>query len=37
MTTAYVFRDAEQAAGSFALTDAGNIYTSLTNPNNSSF
>ncbi|MDV0442847.1 O-acetylhomoserine aminocarboxypropyltransferase/cysteine synthase family protein [Methanorbis rubei] len=37
MTTAYVFRDAEQAAGRFSLTDAGNIYTRLTNPNNSSF
>lgn len=37
MTTAYVFKDAEQAAGRFNLTDAGNIYTRLTNPNNSSF
>ena len=37
MTTAYVFRDAEQAAGRFALTEPGNIYTRLTNPNNSSF
>lgn len=31
-TTAYVFKDAEEAAGRFALTDAGNIYTRLTNP-----
>ena len=31
-TTSYVFKDAEQAAGRFALTDAGNIYTRLTNP-----
>lgn len=31
-TTAYVFKDAEQAAGRFALTDAGNIYSRLTNP-----
>ena len=31
-TTSYVFKDAEQAAGRFALTDAGPIYTRLTNP-----
>lgn len=31
-TTSYVFENAEQAAGRFALTDAGNIYTRLTNP-----
>lgn len=31
-TTSYVFESAEQAAGRFALTDAGNIYTRLTNP-----
>lgn len=31
-TTSYVFKDAAQAAGRFALTDAGNIYTRLTNP-----
>jgi O-acetylhomoserine (thiol)-lyase len=31
-TTSYVFDDAEQAAGRFALTDAGNIYTRITNP-----
>lgn len=37
MTTAYVFKDAEAAAARFNLTDDGNIYTRLTNPNNSSF
>ena len=31
-TTSYVFQDAEQAAGRFALTDAGPIYTRLGNP-----
>ena len=31
-TTSYVFKDAEQAAGRFALTDAGPIYTRLGNP-----
>ena len=31
-TTSYVFKDAAQAAGRFALTDPGNIYTRLTNP-----
>lgn len=31
-TTSYVFDSAEQAAGRFALTEAGNIYTRLTNP-----
>ncbi|QER67778.1 O-acetylhomoserine aminocarboxypropyltransferase/cysteine synthase family protein [Paucilactobacillus nenjiangensis] len=36
-TTSYVFKDAEQAAGRFALTDAGNIYTRLTNPTTSVF
>ncbi len=34
-TTSYVFDNAEQAAGRFALTDAGNIYTRLTNPTTS--
>jgi O-acetylhomoserine (thiol)-lyase len=34
-TTSYVFKDAKQAAGRFALTDAGNIYSRLTNPTNS--
>ena len=31
-TTSYVFKDADQAAGRFALTDPGNIYTRITNP-----
>lgn len=31
-TTSYVFKDAEQAANRFALTEPGNIYTRLTNP-----
>ena len=31
-TTSYVFKDAEQAASRFALTDAGPIYTRLGNP-----
>ncbi len=31
-TTSYVFKDAEQAAGRFALTDPGPIYTRLNNP-----
>ncbi|WP_283679757.1 O-acetylhomoserine aminocarboxypropyltransferase/cysteine synthase family protein [Lentilactobacillus sp. Marseille-Q4993] len=31
-TTSYVFDSPEQAAGRFALTDPGNIYTRLTNP-----
>ena len=31
-TTAFVFDSAAQAAGRFALTDAGNVYTRLTNP-----
>lgn len=31
-TTSYVFEDAAQAAGRFALTEPGNIYTRLTNP-----
>jgi O-acetylhomoserine (thiol)-lyase len=31
-TTSYVFESADQAANRFALTDAGNIYTRLTNP-----
>ncbi|WP_265456477.1 O-acetylhomoserine aminocarboxypropyltransferase/cysteine synthase family protein [Enterococcus sp. HY326] len=34
-TTSYVFKDAEEAAGRFALTDAGNIYTRITNPTSS--
>ncbi len=32
MTTSFVFRDSEQAAGRFALTEPGNIYTRLMNP-----
>ncbi|MDK6804762.1 O-acetylhomoserine aminocarboxypropyltransferase/cysteine synthase family protein [Aerococcus sp. UMB7834] len=31
-TTSYVFEDAEQAANRFALTDAGGIYSRITNP-----
>jgi len=37
MTTAYVFKDAKEAAGRFDLSVPGNIYTRLTNPNNTSF
>lgn len=33
----YVFDDADQAAGRFALTDAGNIYSRLTNPTTAVF
>lgn len=32
MTTSYVFPDSEAAAGRFALTESGNIYTRLMNP-----
>lgn len=31
-TTSYVFKDADQAAGRFGLSEAGNIYTRITNP-----
>lgn len=31
-TTSYVFKDSAQAAGRFALTEDGNIYTRLMNP-----
>lgn len=31
-TTSYVFKDADQAANRFGLTESGNIYTRLTNP-----
>ena len=31
-TTSYVFKDCEQAAGRFALSESGNIYTRLMNP-----
>jgi O-acetylhomoserine (thiol)-lyase len=37
MTTPYVFKDSEQAAGRFALTEGGNIYTRLMNPTSSVF
>lgn len=33
-TSSYVFKDAEQAAGRFALTEGGYIYTRLNNPTN---
>ena len=36
-TSAYVFKDADTAAGRFGLTQAGNIYTRLTNPTNDIF
>ena len=32
MTTSYVFKDSDQAAGRFALAEGGNIYTRLMNP-----
>ena len=32
MTTSYVFKNSAQAAGRFALTEPGNIYTRLMNP-----
>lgn len=35
MTTSYVFKDSAQAAGRFALTEPGNIYTRLMNPTTS--
>ncbi|HTM85341.1 MAG TPA: bifunctional o-acetylhomoserine/o-acetylserine sulfhydrylase [Mycobacterium sp.] len=31
-TTSYLFSDTDEAAGRFALTEPGNIYTRLTNP-----
>lgn len=34
-TTAYVFKDVDQAANRFALTDPGNIYGRITNPTQS--
>lgn len=37
MTSAYVFKDAKEAADRFSLSVDGNIYTRLTNPNNTSF
>ena len=36
-TTSYVFKNSETAAGRFALTEAGNIYTRLMNPTNDVF
>jgi len=36
-TTSYVFKDADTAAGRFALTEPGNIYTRLMNPTNDVF
>ncbi len=36
-TTSYVFRDSAQAAGRFALSEGGNIYTRLMNPTSSVF
>lgn len=34
-TTSFVFKDANQAAGRFELSEAGNIYTRITNPTTS--
>jgi O-acetylhomoserine (thiol)-lyase len=36
-TTSYVFKDSAQAAGRFALTEGGNIYTRIMNPTNDVF
>lgn len=36
-TTSYVFKDSEQAAGRFSLTEGGNIYTRLMNPTSDVF
>lgn len=36
-TTSYVFENSEQAAGRFALTEGGNIYTRLMNPTSDVF
>ncbi len=36
-TTSYVFKDTDQAANRFALTEAGNIYSRLTNPTTAAF
>ena len=33
-TTSYVFKDSAQAAGRFALSEGGNIYTRIMNPTN---
>lgn len=37
MTTSYVFKDSATAAGRFALTEPGNIYTRLMNPTSDVF
>ncbi|MCL2408839.1 MAG: aminotransferase class I/II-fold pyridoxal phosphate-dependent enzyme, partial [Oscillospiraceae bacterium] len=37
MTTSYVFSDTAQAAGRFALSEGGNIYTRLMNPTTDAF
>ncbi len=37
MTTSYVFKDGATAAGRFALTEGGNIYTRLMNPTSDVF
>lgn len=37
LTTSYVFKDSEQAANRFALTEDGNIYTRLQNPTTAVF
>ena len=37
MTTSYVFKDSATAAGRFALTEGGNIYTRLMNPTSDVF
>jgi len=36
-TTSYIFKDCAQAAGRFALTETGNIYTRLMNPTSDVF
>ena len=36
-TTSYVFKDSDQAAGRFALSEPGNIYTRLMNPTSDVF
>ena len=36
-TTSYVFKDADQAAGRFGLSEGGNIYTRLMNPTSDVF
>ena len=36
-TTSYVFKDSNQAAGRFGLTEGGNIYSRLMNPTSDVF